>query len=156
MKIYYLNWETNDEAMRMYMSFNHDDVFKPEFYREHDYCFLDQVISLEDVYCLLNQDNRMNKTSERSLSMGDVINFDGKFYYVESIGFSEIKAPETNKNSSRIQYELVTKLYSMFNSHKGFLPIMNNPREGLEVEFEGMRFKILPEYVAAIVEEATE
>ena len=45
-------------------------------------------MSLEDIYCMFNQDDRPNSKTMHSVSMSDIIEMDGVPYYVDNIGFA--------------------------------------------------------------------
>lgn len=98
MKVYYLNWENEalrnnyDVVMRTLRGANKGDNINLSLYRSHDYSFLDSCNNLEEVFCELNKDDRLNSKEERSLCVGDMVLFEGEYYCVNPIGFEKVVA----------------------------------------------------------------
>lgn len=96
-KVYYLNWdeeteERNAEVIkRLIYGFEEgeDNNKHLEWYREHEYDL--QSDTLEGIWRELNADDRFNGQVERSLSVGDIVELEGKLYGVNSIGWYEFK-----------------------------------------------------------------
>lgn len=94
-KVYYLNWDREEQERdtdimkRLIFGFEEDQEKHLEWYREHEYDL--QSDTLEGIWIELNADDRFNGQVERSLSIGDIVELDGKFYGVNSIGWYEFK-----------------------------------------------------------------
>lgn len=93
-KVYYLNWdaeieEGNAEVMkRLIFGFEENEKdLNLDWYREHEYEL--KSTTLDGIWMELNADDRFNGQTERSLSVGDMVELDGKMYGVNSIGWHE-------------------------------------------------------------------
>lgn len=148
MRIYYLNWQTNDEAMKVFLN-PRRNIFLPELYRMHDYDFLDEAKGPEDVFYLLNQDNRPNGQTECSLSIGDVIDFNGTCYMVNEIGF--IKVIHSSVQHKKGESYVLKKIGEVV-PNDGYVSLSDN---AAEINIKGMRYKITVDQIA-LVEEVTE
>lgn len=62
-----------------------------DWYQEKYRGTVDKKVTLEDIYEKFNRDDRPNGQTMHSLSVSDVVETDGKKFYVDSIGFKEIK-----------------------------------------------------------------
>lgn len=148
MKVYYLNWQANDQAFKVFLNPKRN-IFLPELYRMHDYDFLDEAKGPEDVYCWLNQDNRPNGQTERSLSVGDVIDFNGTCYMVNEIGF--IKVIHSSVQHEKGKNYLLKKIGEVV-PNDGYVSLSDN---AAEINIKGMRYKITVEPLG-LVEEVKE
>lgn len=94
-KVYYLNWDSEDQERntkimeRLIFGFEEGQELHLEWYREHEYDL--QSNTLEGIWRELNADDRFNGQVERSLSVGDIVELNGRMYGVNSIGWYEFK-----------------------------------------------------------------
>ena len=93
-KILYLNWDKEEmeqdaNIMKRFMfGFDEGESLHLEWYRERKYPL--QSESLNEVWHDLNKDDRINGQEERSLCVGDIIEFDGHLWGVNPIGFIDL------------------------------------------------------------------
>lgn len=92
-RTHYLRWDEKDsKGLLNIFVMGYRDIhcmMEEKYYRSYDMEF-DESCTPEDIFCLLNQDDRHNGQYERSMCVGDVIELDGILYGVESIGFKEL------------------------------------------------------------------
>lgn len=89
-KVYYLNWDREEDIdsnvlRRMAFGFDKGETVNLEWYRVHEYNL--EANTLEGIYTELNDENRFNGREERSLSIGDIVEFEGGLYGVDGMGF---------------------------------------------------------------------
>lgn len=95
-KVYYLNWDAIEQEReakvmeRLIFGFKEEEKdLHLEWYRLHEYEL--KSTTLEGIWMELNADDRFNGQTERSLSVGDIVELNGKMYGVNSIGWYEFK-----------------------------------------------------------------
>lgn len=95
-KCHYLDWLTNEKAVDIFMRSQFgapQTTYEKDCYYTHDYELpVDEDASsfLQDVFYELNKDDRINGREERSMCVGDIIEWRNKKYIVSPIGFTKL------------------------------------------------------------------
>lgn len=79
---------------KAYFGRSFDRLFKPEFFEHYEHVATVDAINMEDAYRLMNlwEDESKIKRFGRcsSMSVGDILEVDGKFYRCASFGFDDL------------------------------------------------------------------
>jgi hypothetical protein len=86
-------YQAKSECPWKFRSLDEGPEKKPfkEWYQEKYSGTIDKKATLEDIYYKFNRPDRPNGQTMHSLSVSDIVETDGKKFYVDDIGFKEVK-----------------------------------------------------------------